>query len=515
MNLFEKIKLVFNPNLDTIIENLNRYNAEYDNSKESLSAKNSIIGLNKLAGRDISSAVLKNDISMGLLAAYGKVNADRDSYEKSYEEVKNFYITDALLSTFSDDALTPDVTSGEIVELYSTDKKIDDLLKELQEVVDIDQLVNDIIFDLLAYGEYSLRVILHEDVTKGIKKIVDDVDQKSILALYDSGLPANFLVRSKNSIRLVSPSNYIHFTLGKHKIRLHLDQYFRGSNENSTVKSIVENIPTYIRVGRPLFYGVISKIKELMLLESMIPTEVFNSIVSGSLVQLRLPASMTPRDGFDACREFENLLNSKVGVDRSRGEVSISDIVSVAGKIKVIPSFGDKGDLNRLNDIKANTSIEDISRSIKDIRETITTSIGFPSELLYGGDMTKGELLKRYARYLRRLKSIQTSIANGLKQMAYVHVVNKGIDLAQNDVNIRFRNEIVNIDELDKLEFFDAIISISDRYNTFINALAASEELKPNIDKNKFFNELKKQLKLLGASGDIINVEDEAVSDEE
>lgn len=511
MNLLDKFKLVFSPKFGNIVEDLERFKASLD-TKDSVSSdsiRQNIIGLQNILNKgDLSNVSLRNSIATGLLATYSQVNSDRAAYAKDFDEVKAFYITDTLLGTFADDALTPDVTSGEIVDLISTDPKINSELAELQRNIDIDQLVNDIVLDLLAYGEYSVRVIMDDDISKGIAKIVDDVDQSTILALYDSGLPGSFLVNDKRTIRIVNPSEYIHFTLGKHKLRLNLIKFIEENTKSDAaeVKKLLEGLPTYIRVGRPIFFGVIGKIKELMLLEGMIPTEVFNSIVAGSLVQLRLPASMTPKDGFDACREFENLLNSKVGVDRGNGQVSVTDIISVAGKIKVIPSFGDKGDITKLNDIKNNATIEDLMRSIKDIRETITSSLGFPSELLYGGDFSKGDLLKRYARYLRKLKAIQTSVANGLKQLAFVHLVNKGFDINQSSVTVRFRNEIVNIDELDKLEFFDAIISITDRFNTFINALAASEELKPDINKDKFYLELKKYLKLLGSGEDIINV---------
>ena len=216
---------------------------------------------------------------------------------------------------------------------------------------------------------------------------------------------------------------------------------------------------------------------------------------------------MSPDEGFKAARRYEQILNRHRGTDRGSGELTIVDIISVAGKIRVLPQFGEKGQLTNINDTKENRTVDDLMGSIRDIREVVCTSIGFPPEILFGGEgqSPKSEFLKRYSRYLRKLKAVQYCIAQGLTQIALTHLANRGIqDLKFEDIQVVFRNELINIDELEKLEFASTIIEMMSSVNRFAQEILENPALEAMIDQNAYQAFLYKTLQMIGPDSNFI-----------
>lgn len=401
-----------------------------------------------------------------LTAIYTKAVQTRRDFLLEFERIKSFYIIQALLIALVEDSLTPDITTGEILQIVSTNEKINRELKLLQQVFNFDQIINDIALDMISYGEYTLRLDVREG--EGIVDIVDDLDQSRIVAFYQQGYPYRFIRQTDKDIEVYPAYKFAHFVYGRNKLRVKIENEFLEIG--NYVDAYGFKYPSYARVGRPLLYGVLSKIKELMVLEQLIPASKLNQLLVGSLVGLQVPTSMSPDEGFKAARRYEQILNRHRGVDRGVGELTIVDIISVAGKVRVLPQFGDKGQLQNINEVKENRTVDDLMGTIRDIRETICGSLGFPPEILFGGEGgPKAEFLKRYSRYLRKLKNVQTAIASGLLQICLAHLANKGIkDVKIDDIQIIFRNELVNIDELEKLEFSDAIIQMVANIHRFM-----------------------------------------------
>lgn len=451
-----------------------------------------------------AEANLSYQTSAALSSVFTKLVSDKQDYVKQFNEVKNYYLVDSLLNLIAEDSLTPDITTGEVVNISSSRDDVNELLKDFQKKFNIDQIVNDIVLELLSYGDYYLR--LEVDPKQGVLGIMDDVDQDKVIALYDKGLPGRFLVKTDRSLKSVPAYSYVHFIIGKAKLRLKITDKFGKTVEE------MKNLPSYVRVGRPVLYGVLSKIKELLLLEKLVPATKINQITTGSMVSVNLPATTAPEKAFGVARKIEQMLNMKQGVNDNTGELAVADIFNTAGKIKVIPSFGDKGGLNQL-DIKDNRSVDDINNTIRDIREVICTSIGVPPEILFGGSGNKSELLKKYARYLRKLKSIQTSIAVGLSQLVLIHLTNlEGAPsgITKTDIDISFKNEIINIDELDKLEYSDAILSMTKNIIDVFEALRANEKLGKFVDAREAAAKIKSMLDMTSNLGSMINVDAES-----
>jgi len=437
-------------------------------------------------------------VASAMSALYASAINNRNEHNRQYEKVKGYYIVDALLSNISEDVLVPDITSGEVLRVTSPNNIINAELESFQRNVDLDNLVTEIVYDLLEQGEYSLRLITKEKA--GLVDIIDDVKQDSLIAFYKQGYPIKFLISNKETVELHPPSRYAHFILSSRKIRVPV---FAGVDKKrlEVVSEELRQLPSHARIGRPILFGVLSKIKELQLLEQLVPAIKLSQIQGGSIVSIEVPPSTSPKDAFTISREYENLFNKKIAINQESGDISAADILTTAGRIKVIPTFGGKGGLQNV-DVKSDSNTSDITSSVTDLRNVICTSIGYPPELLFGG-AGKLESIKKYARYLRKVKSIQQCIIGGITQICLAHLVNKdGMPpVTAKDIQVEFKNETVNIDELEKLEYFDASMSYVNNVVSTVNNILAAPELAGSIDTNRFKNWLSNHVEFIDYAG--------------
>lgn len=447
---------------------------------------------------------LKEDDMLVLVTNYAKIIKTRSEFFAEFDAVKSFYLVDAIVSQMVEDALTEDAASDQIVEITSPIEEVNESLKKLQSRIDFDLLAKDIGEELLYNGEYFLENELEKG--KGVTALRDSVDSKKAVCLYSEGLPSKYLIfeedkqYSQHQIKVEAAYKYAHFTFSSQKIKLDLKAMY-GKSE------FPEDFPRHTRVGKPFFYGVVHKIKELHLLESLIPAAKISEIMQGNLVGVNLPNNTDPEKAFQTVRKYEKTLNANAGVDPTKTGMSVQDILAQAAKLKVLPIFGEKGNLQVLGDIRSNSSVNDLLQSAKDTRDLITSSLGFPSELLFSGEGTKGEVLKRYARYLRKLKALQTSIGNGFKQVAIVHLLNSGFrpgDFDLNDIKVNFMNEFINIDELEKLEFADATLRTIKDTVEFIKEMRQDQNFGPFVDMGAVHRWLYSTMQLMHAGDTFI-----------
>jgi hypothetical protein len=123
-------------------------------------------------------------------------------------------------------------------------------------------------------------------------------------------------------------------------------------------------------------------------------------------------------------------------------------------------------------DLKARSDVTEIMQTIDSVRASICSAIGIPFELIYGG-ASSSEMIRKYSRYLRRIKSIQNSISNGILQICMAHFNNLGgkYVVTHEDFEVFFVNESVNLDELEKLEYIDATVGYLTSAVSFYNLL--------------------------------------------
>lgn len=466
-----------------------------------ISLKNSVIGNGdgRLEDKMRSVADLGNyQVAAAYSVIYTKVERFRKDVIIEVEKLRDFYLTDVMINQFTDDALAPDIVSNEILTIYSENEDINKELERLQEQIDFDELAISICPDMLLYGEYTIGIQAEDG--KGIIDITDTVQQDKVLPLDKNGQIEGFLVQSNGKLSVKLPSEYAKFSLSSKKIRVDLFSEFSGMKGQEN-KEAFKNVPRYIRIGKSLLYPVRAKIKELELLEQLVPATKLSKLASGTVVGVSVPSGYSIEQANEVAKKVEGILNKKIGVDTEKGQITLENIMSSAGRLKVVPIFGDKGTLQKF-DYKQDEP-DELLASVEDIRKVICNSIGIPYELIFQNEtVSKGEILRRYARYVRKLKSIQRSIADGLRQIVYIHLSNKGFSYTSNDIKIDFKNKLVEIDNLNKLEFLDTTISMLKNARDFINELNDNASpYKPYLNITVFKDFINEQLGLVGLRG--------------
>lgn len=447
---------------------------------------------------------------------YTNVSQSRMGIIKEVERMAQFYLVDSIVSQFIEDALTPEIATNDIlsVSYEEEDGKESAIQKEIEALdkkLDFDQLALDIAPDLVRNGEYTLKNDFGKDNSrKGIQHIRDVVEQGSVVAITQDGKIKGYLEMDGRGNRLIvhPPKYFTKFTLAGDRVRVNLKKHVPEEYlKTEEAKKLMAMLPRYVRVGKSMIFPVLPKIKELELLEKLVPATKLAKLSGGSIVGMQVPESFDIGDALKATKRVEGLVNNKIAIDDNIGEVTVQAIMSSAGRVKVIPVFGDKGNLNKM-DYKSDEP-DDLLSSVQETRQVICDSIGIPYELLFrADDGNKSETIKRYAKYLRRLKNIQRSITQGITQIVYNHLVNKGIEFEPDKVKVEFRNKLVEIDNLDKLEHMDVTVSLLGNLKSFVGELLMEESpVRKYININAYKDYLKSQLDTIGL-GDLIQDEE-------
>jgi hypothetical protein len=451
---------------------------------------------------------------------YSRVVESRLKIIQAVEAIANsFYLVDVMVEQMTEDALSPEIGSNEILEIkYPTDPKIEKELQRLERRLDLDQKLLDITPDMIKFGEYVLKteidvgqtqeqkndlgngeILVKKTKPKGLVALKDTVEQGMIVGLTQDGDQAGYLgIDERGALVRHENADFVKFTFGGQRVRVRLEDQIPWAKSDK-IRAFLETLPRYVRVGRSAIFKFIPKIKELELLEKLVPATKLSKLANVNIVGMNVPEQYDVDKGLAAAKRVENLINNKVGVDTQLREITVENIVAIAGRTKVVPTFGDKGQLNKL-DYRIDEA-DDMASSADDLRKLICDSIGIPYELIYKteGDANKGEILKRYARYLRRLKNIQRSLAEGVKQICAIHLANSGIDFKEDEIIVEFKNKLIEIDNLDKLEHADVTISFLSNIDEFFRKMMEPESpFKRLVDPTAVAEYFNRHLRTIG-----------------
>jgi len=462
-----------------------------------------------------SVAQAMNSLGRGLsnhleIMAYSAIHTEASKHIKSVikqvDDMRHFYLTEVILNQIFEDSLAPSTNSTEIFKYASENKRVQKELEQLKDDLNIDEIIEDIAHDLLAYGEYTLKNKFKntksetkkdelgdtskKDIVKikntgGLIDIMDEVDQGSVISLTKDGKPDSYLVIDDidGKISKVPLSEYTKFILSGTRIRIPLANTIPPKfKKDPKIRAFLADLPKFVKVGRSVIFHIMSKLKELELLEKLSPATKLNQITKSSLIGIQVPDTYGVKEGLMLAQQLESVINKKTSLDPTTKEITVAKILSSAGRAKVIPMFGDKGQLEKLDYKSEDPS--DLLQSTKETREIVLDSVGVPVELVYRseGD-SKVDIIKRNARYMRKLKNLQKSIGRGCKQIAFTHLDSKGIKYKESDIEVVFTNTLPDVDNLEKLEHLDATVSVLSTLKDFFNDL--SEEDSPYKDMVK------------------------------
>ena len=462
---------------------------------------------------------------------YDKMAQRQKNIIGSVDAISNFYLVDVIKNTITDDALAPSIGDEDIMRYSCTNKKVEKELEALREKIGLDQIIENITPDLIGYGEYVLATRIDTDKEvedelnknegkkgkrmivkgKGITELRDIVDQGTVIALTQEGVTEGYLVENamtkRKEIREVA--DFVKFTLGGQRVKVDTQRALPfGATLNPELKKLAEKLPRFIRVGKSMIYAYIDKLRELELIEKLAPASKLNQIARGNLVGMSLPENYDLEQAQRVVRKVEASINKKISIDPSTNEITVASILSSAGKTRIIPLMGDKGSLQNM-DYKSDEP-DGLTSDAKDIRELILDSIGVPSELIYKSDGdSKAEILKRNDKYVRRLKRVQKAIAEGCKQIAFIHLENKGIKFEEKDINIVFNNTLVGIGNLDKVEQAEVTVNLLSTIKDFFVDLAEEDSpFKGSVKLDSVIDYFENSLKTVGLA-DAIDTKEE------
>jgi len=418
----------------------------------------------------------ESTINQHLLTKFFDISNTKEGIIADIDSIKEFYFSQMIVDRILDDALNPTGNDNRTfkIDILASDKTVDktatQLVGDFLEEFNIQKLVIDLAADLLYYGEYFIRLDVNgessENSTKGIFNIHDDVDITTALPVFRDSDVSYILKLGDKSIETVQPTSMIYFSLPSSRLKIKID-------------GISDKI-TYLRMGKSLLYPVYGLIKELKFLEALMPIGFINDALSTKLVSVNVPSTTKPAEAQKIAQTFEKMINKSLTIKQSdrTEDAIIKQVSSKVGEVKVIPNFGDKGDL-QAEDFNSDNNYDEMNDKITDLRKMILTTIGIPASIMDEEGM-KSDVIKDHIRYTKKLKSIQFAIKEGLQRMMIVHLTNNGFsNYLKEDIRVTFLN-VLNTDDLEKLEYIDLTVSMIDNFKSFVEDFDDNEHVDVN-----------------------------------
>jgi len=419
-----------------------------------------------------------------LIYNFFNISQTKEGIIESIDNIKNFYFSQLIIDRLMDDALNPTSQENSIfsVKVLTQEKEIDEgatkILEDFIEEFEIEKLLKDVVVDLLFYGEYFLRLDVKSislyPQENGVINIHDDVDITKIIPVFKDSDIGYYLKFEDNKILSVSPNKYVYFSLNSQRLKVKVE----GVDEKNAI----------FKMGRSILYPVYGLIDELQFFENLLPMKFVNDALKTKLVSVSVPATTKPTDAQNIAKAFEKMINNTLNVGHhtsgSNSEEILKNLQSKVGNVKVIPNWGDKGELAS-QDFSADDNYDSMFEKINDIRKMILTTIGIPSNII-DEDNIKTDVIKQNIRYTKKLKSIQSSLIEGLQRLFIIHLNNKGLTyFIKENIKISFLN-VLNIDDLEKLEYIDLMVSMLDNFNSYIANFEDNENVE--IDWDNYVN---------------------------
>lgn len=424
---------------------------------------------------------------------------DKQKLVEMVETYKDTFFHEMISNMLMDDVLSVDPGRNNIVEISSDNESVNEVLEELQERIDIDSFVQNVTGEIIAYGDYAVKVV-HDG--KKVIELSDSVNQKEILTVYKGIMPVFYLKRGREtgSFEVIESIDYIHFCVPGRKIR------FKTEFDVREIIGEGKKIDEYIRIGKPLFWGVWDVLNSLYMLLVFYPVFAVQKLNASTILGVRIPKEMPPAKAYEVVKKYQELLNVSIAVDEL-GRVSVADVIDTIGKYKVIPVWEEEKGIIQLNDPRFDEAYNlDV---VEELKRIICATVGVPYQILFGSTegMGKLDVLKAFNRYVKKVARYQQAIKNGLVQLALIECKLKGFEgVKPSMIDVRFMNNIVSVEHLDKLEFLGGMI---DTVNSAVDVVAGlAEKIGGEVNREKLIEFVNDYFGLVGLSG-IIKIKEE------
>lgn len=453
-----------------------------------------------------------NQMLQQLMSEINLVSADRMTTYRILNEFENHYLVNAIYEVLIDELLQ-NTGHGVTINVNCENKKeLQAHAEEFMEKFQIPLVIEDLLPQLLHYGDYSFRI--EDKDGEGIIDIIDDYVPGEVVALYYGLTPtAYFHFPRVRDLRIGSRSRAVrslmdgvtalefrkvwHLSLRGNKVKIELDQDARRQLKTPQIK-----------VGKSIIWPAIDRLQLLRFKEVAENAKDLSRLTRPTLVGVQVPQSESGKSAAQWVSKFEKLLNSGIqdpAVQLSGSDGIISGLSKVmAGRFKAVPTFqSGRGTLEKLP-IEDQLMSGDVNDKIREERELILTILGIPPELVYntGGDTLSPH--KVYARYSKKVKTIQRSITTAIKHLLVHHCSIKlndaEISESDFDVVMTVASNMEDVDNSETLGYvIDNIKSVVEIAEMMKSAGVAGYDANGNpqsvIDPKKFMEYAKKELK--------------------
>lgn len=428
------------------------------------------------------------NINKDLMIEFFNVNSNKVALIDKIDRIKDFYFTHLIIDRVIDDSINPNGNSSNLYSMSvknengQQDEAATKLIEDFNAKFDINKMVTDIAGDLLLYGEHYIRLStmnygeVESGTDKGIVNLHDDVDISKIVPVFRDGDIAYYITNEGGTLVDKSPAEYAYFSMPASRIKVQVDA--------------LDDKIMHFRMGRPIIYGALGLLDELKLLETMMPISFINSALKTRLVSIGVPSQTKPQDAMAIAKTYETMINKTLKIDSSgkTNEEIIKTISSRVGQVKVIPDFGDKGQLEA-QDIDTDSNNDELTDKINDLRKMTLTTIGIPAGIM-DEEALKADVIKDHIRYSKKLKSVHKALTEGIKHIFVVHLHNSGYNtVIKDDIDIKFLN-VLDTDDLEKLEYLDVLVSMMDNFKSYVSDFEDNENIDINYEQYyEFMNE--------------------------
>lgn len=392
----------------------------------------------------------------------GEVTSKRDMMEK-LEPVRDYDYVESTLRDLGTDVLSKNYndSQGPYIKFFITDQKEHDFEKKVnKDIVDLKlyEILNDVMEDLLFNGQYILKVDYENN------ELDDCLEQSEILPAYSKTKMVKVFDKSTSELHHIR--NYLVLNLfnspKKLKIKTESGSYY-------TVK-----LPRGI-----ISESLIPKINALKLLESLQPLIEMQAIDEKMYFYVNFPAGKDASEAYKEAKDYEQILKSLLTTNPTTNLYEVIDRIST---VKVIPLFGNQGDIRPQTVNKINRIDLD---QINDLRDSISKSM----KVNIAGDNEKN------IEYFKLIKRIRSLIQKSISEFMVEFIKKKyNKDLDPNEFKILLP-EVKGVEELDTVDHISLTASSSKEVISMISEMSeVFEKLKllPNVDTEyltDYFNE--------------------------
>lgn len=361
--------------------------------------------------------------------------------------------------------------------------KIDDLVDRF----DLKNQIADIVPELLRDGEFAFGIVVEPG--KGIKDIVDDLDVANLLPFYNGNKLA-FIMKQPESDQMngrplvYRAENVIYFRLkyfSKQRVDLRVD----GSLTNDQLRKKFYDetklyLPRFLRICKPFYYSALKLIARLGVLELVGTVQELNQVTRRDIINLNVPQNTSPREASAIVNDYEKILNGPDN-DLDSDRLDVATLTNYNTKRIILPQWSDgKGTLS-LSDVNSGTNDRSAGTrdSISFVRSLIALSVGVPGFYLSLSEqaLDKTQTLKLYTRYVRKLSSLQKSIADGCVDFVQSDLKASNIFVEDRSIKVRFKT-LTSADSLDET---DITVGTIEGLNNIFKNLVEIEDARPDL----------------------------------